>query len=528
MSKITILDSTLREGAQSESISYSDSDKIKILQLLDKLGIDFAECGNPGANEKDLKFYTKLKNIKFDKLKVVPFGSTCRKNTLAKNDSGLNSLLKANTEYVTIFGKSSLLHVTDVLKVPKQENLRMIEESVKFLSTNGKKVFYDAEHFFDGYKYNKEYAIETLMAASKGGAELLVLCDTNGGNFPSEIEEIFKYVIKIFDNKKIGIHCHNDCGLAIANTLIGINNGAYQAQCTVGGVGERCGNADLCTLLPLLQLKMGYNIVSDEQLSMLTRISRNIFELLNLSLSSKAPFIGKSAFTHKGGMHIDGVLKNNSSFEHIDPKLVGNQRRILISDQSGKTSVYDKLKEIIPHIDRNSEEVKIITDMIKKHSQIGYSYENADASFEIDALKALGMEKKYFKITDYHVLNGSLIEHPTNSQVYLKVTVGDKEEINAAEGDGPVNAIDNALRKALRVFYPSIDNIHLSDFKVRVVDNIGTASTVRVLIESTDGTKTWTTAGVSSNIMLASIKALEDAANYYFTFISKENSINME
>ncbi|NMD38751.1 MAG: citramalate synthase, partial [Christensenellaceae bacterium] len=397
MTKITILDSTLREGAQSESISFSDSDKISILQLLDKLGIDFAECGNPSANEKDLRFFNKLTNIKFNKLKVVPFGSTCRKNTPAYKDTGLIALLGANTEYVTIFGKSSLLHVTDVLKVSKAENLRMIEESIKFLTDKRKRVFYDAEHFFDGYKFNKEYAIETLRAASKGGAEILVLCDTNGGSFPNEIEEIYKVVANTFSNKKIGIHCHNDCGLAIANTLVGINNGAFQAQCTVGGIGERCGNADLCTLLPILQLKMGFKLVSDEQLTMLTRISRNIFELLNISLSPRAPFIGKSAFAHKGGMHIDGVLKNSSSFEHIEPHLVGNQRRILISDQSGKTSVYTKLKGLIPNIDRNSEEVQIITDMIKKHSQYGYSYENADASFEIDALKALGMESNYFK-----------------------------------------------------------------------------------------------------------------------------------
>jgi len=513
--KINIFDSTLRDGAQGEGISFSVNDKLKIVDVLDNLGVAYIEAGNPGSNIKDAEFFEKLKSVKLKNSKLVAFGSTRRKGIKANEDSNVASLMDANTPAIAIFGKSWDFHVTDIIKASLEENLRMIYDTILYLKRKGKEVIFDAEHFFDGYKANPEYALKALQAAVDGGADSIVLCDTNGGTFPCDIYEITKTVSDTFD-VEVGIHCHNDCGMAVANSIMAVKAGATHVQGTYIGFGERCGNANLSTIIPNLQLKLNLNCIPEEQMPNLTMAARYISEISNLQLVHGMPYVGNGAFAHKGGMHIDGVSKASSSFEHIPPDLVGNQRRFLMSEVSGKSTVLPLIQKVDKTISKNSPEAQRIIDKLKELEHKGYQYEGAEASFELLIRKFLGKHTPPFKI-DYFKTIGehSVIGNDFTSSSIIKVIVDDKEEITAEQGNGPVDALNKSLRKALEVFYPELKKVYLTDYKVRVLDAESAASAkVRVLIESTDGLKSWTTVGVSTDIIEASLIALTDSIEY--------------
>lgn len=518
MKSIELLDTTLRDGAQSEGVEQSVQDKRKIALALERLGVPLIEGGNPAANPKDRDFFALAKHSPFlTAASLVPFGSTCRAGQKPEDDQGLAALLETQQPVVSLFGKTSLLHVHEVLRVSPQENLRMIEQSVSFLTSQGLRVLFDAEHFFDGCEYDREYAFASLKAALQGGADVLVLCDTNGGTFPEMMSQRTCEVAAAFHGTNIGIHCHDDMGLAVAGTLASVQSGARMVQATMAGIGERCGNTNLCTLVPTLQHKLGYDVLPSENLPLLTEIAREVAEILNLAPNRREPYVGYSAFAHKGGMHIDGVAKNSATFEHITPELVGNRRRFVLSEQTGRSGVYSRLKRLLPELARDDPRVKRITERLKRREQRGYAYESADGSFDLMALDTLGMRKRFYEVLDFHVLSGNAPDE-RNAQAYIKIAVDGREEINAAEGDGPVNALDLALRKALTVFYPELQAMHLRDFKVRVLNGVGTASVVRVLIESADGQNSWSTMGVSSNIIQACFLALCDSVEYFLTF----------
>ena len=522
---LELLDTTLRDGAQAEGVGLSLDDKIKIAAALDGLGVPLIEGGNPASNPKDAQFFAEYQKAPFLKsARLCAFGSTIRAGKSPEEDEGLQALMASGAEVVTIFGKSSLTHVTQVLRCAPEENLRMIRESVSYLSQHGRRVYFDAEHFFDGFALDRAYAMRCLQAAKEGGASCLVLCDTNGGALPGPAAETVKAVLNAFP-LPVGVHCHNDCGLAVANTLVCVQAGAGHVQGTMGGVGERCGNANLCTLIPLLQLKLRIPVIPEESMESLTHCARYIAEIMNLAPQERDPFVGHSAFAHKGGMHIDGVIKHSAAFEHLAPEKVGNHRRFLMSEQAGRAGVLARLKSIAPDVTRDSPEMKLLMDKLKEKEFRGYAYENADASFALMALDILGRRKRFYQVKDYHVLSGrpqNAADPRFSAQAYIKISVSGREEINAAEGDGPVNALDIALRKALAVFYPRIQSMRLKDFKVRVLDSGGTASTVRVSIESTDGRHVWSTVGVSTNIIQACMRALTDSVDYFFTYYQTE------
>ncbi len=515
--KAEIFDSTLRDGAQGEGISFSADDKVKILQKLDAFGISFVEAGNPGSNPKDIEFFQKAAKLKLKNAKIVAFGSTRRKNVKAEEDENLAALAGAGTDYVAVFGKSWLLHVNIILGVTPEENLAMISDTISFLRARGKKVFFDAEHYFDGFKDNPEYALKVLQTAEKAGACALVLCDTNGGCFPDEIAEITaksKAAVKA----KIGIHCHNDNGCAVAGTLAAVKAGASHVQGTFIGIGERCGNTNLSTVIPDLQLKLGYECVPKNSMQSLTETARYIAEVANIKLAGSMPYVGRSAFGHKGGMHADGVAKDPATFEHIPPETVGNERSFLLSEVSGRSTILSKLENFDKSLDKNSPETLRIMERLKKLESKGYQFEAAGASFELMVLKELGRFKPFFTIEHFHVISTQnyAIEGREKANAMVKVKVGDKYEITADEGDGPVNAIDRALRKALEVFYPKLKKMHLEDYKVRVIAaGDSTAARTRVLIESTDGKDVWTTVGASKDIIDASLMALLDSIEYF-------------
>ena len=518
MKKIEILDSTLRDGAQGEGVSFSISDKLRIADALDKFGVDYIEAGNPFSNPKDADFFERAARCRFTHAKLVSFGSTVRKDTLPGEDEGLRALLAAGTEYVAIFGKAWDLHVDCILGTTLEENLKMIRESIAYLCSNGRKVFFDAEHFFDGYKSDQDYAVEVIKTAERAGAAAVVLCDTNGGCFPGEISKIVKEARKAL-RVHTGIHCHNDTGCAVANTLAAVKNGACHIQGTLIGLGERCGNAALSTVIPDLQLKLGYDIITDKQLASLSRTALFISEVTNSRVPASMPYVGKAAFAHKGGMHVDGVAKDPETYEHIDPAAVGNRRSFLVSEVSGRSSVLPRLQQIDSTLTKSSEETKAVTDRLKELERQGFQFEAAAASFELMVLKELGKFKPHFEIDHYRIISsmddidGNIYTEKANALV--KVRVGDRSEITADEGEGPVNALDKALRKALEVFYPELKKMHLIDFKVRVIaSNDSTAAITRVLIESTDGEKTWTTVGASRDIINASVLALTDSLEY--------------
>lgn len=517
--RLYALDTTLRDGAQSGGMSLRAQDKIRVMRVLDRLGIDYIEAGMPAGSETDARFYELVKEeAPLQNAVLCAFSATCHPNCQPESDENLRACAASPAPVVSVFGKASEWQVKNVLQTTPEENLRMIAASVRYLAESGKRVFFDAEHFFDGARENKEYSFKCLRAAADGGAEILTLCDTNGGTLFDYAAELTGRVCAEFPGM-VSIHAHNDAGIAAAVSMAAVGAGAVQVQGTVGGMGERCGNADLCTLLPNLILKMGYNMQAERYLSELTRLSRTVSEICNFTQQSRAPYVGSSAFAHKGGTHIDAMLKNDRSFEHINPKAVGNSRRLLISDQSGRSAVLTRLAYAAPDIKRDSPEMDRVMTALKKKAAEGYRYETAEGSFELLALKALGRRKSFYEVLDFHVLCEKATD-ARNAMAHIKVKVGDSEEINAAEGDGPVNALDNALRKALSVFYPCLEKMRLSDFKVRVIDSGGTASTVRVQIETTDGERVWSTIGVSPNIISACFKALTDSIDYKLTFLN--------
>lgn len=515
--KVSIFDSTLRDGVQGENVNFSVEDKFRVMKTLDEFGIDFIEAGNPASNHKDMEFFRKAEGYTLKHAKLVAFGSTRRKNTSCEDDALLKTLAETNVEYVSVFGKSWDMHATEIIGATLEENIAMISDTIKYLTEKGKKVFFDAEHFFDGYKENADYALETIQAAEKAGAYYIVLCDTNGGCFPDEIAEITAAAVAAV-NVPVGIHCHNDTGCAVANSLAAVKAGATQVQGTVTGIGERCGNTNLTTVIAGLQLKQGVKCVPDESMPKLTQLARYISEICNMKLMGTMPYVGKSAFAHKGGMHADGVCKNPCSFEHIPPDSVGNKRNILLSEVAGRSAILQRINEIAPELTKDSPETASIIEMLKEKEYNGYQYEAAEASFELLVKKYLGTLENYFNIEYFKIIGEkndahSVANNPSTAMV--KVFVGGKYQIAADEGDGPVNAIDKALRKALAIFYPQISELHLSDYKVRIIDgSAATAANTRVLIESTDGRDIWTTVGTSTDIINASVIALIDSIEY--------------
>lgn len=515
MNKVLLLDSTLRDGAQSVGISFSVQDKLKIARLLDSLRVDYIEAGNPGSNPKDMEFFELLRSHPLTHAKLTAFGSTRRKHIAVEDDANVRSLLAAGTDCVTIFGKSWDIHVTEILRAELEENLRMITETVAYLKARGKEVVYDAEHFFDGYKANPDYAMQTLEAAVQGGADCLCLCDTNGGAFPDDVFAVTKLVAARF-SVAIGIHAHDDSGMAVANSILALKAGAVHVQGTLAGFGERCGNANLATILATVQLKLGIACVPPDCLERLTHTVHEVAEISNISVHKNTPYVGGNAFSHKGGMHVDGVMKNTLTFEHVPPSSVGNTRRLLLSEVAGRSAILEKVRAFCPEIQKDSPEAAHIIDMVKQMEHQGYQFEGAESSFELEVRKMLGKRPKFFELLMLSVLDEQSLDGGKKpAYATIKVLVGDQLEITAAEGNGPVNAIDIALRKALEVFYPEIGEIRLTDYKVRVLDSeSATAAKVRVLIESTDGKEYWTSVGVAVDVMQASCKALMDSIEY--------------
>lgn len=519
MQKVELYDTTLRDGAQAEGVSYSVVDKLRIVQKLDELGVHYIEGGWPGSNPKDIEFFKQVKKIRLKSSSIVAFGSTRRTNAKVERDINIKAILKAKTKIVTIFGKSWDLHIKDVLKSSLEENLDMIFETVRYLKSKGLEVFYDAEHFFDGYKNHPRYALKTIVAAQEAGCKIVVLCDTNGGTITSEIKKIISEIkpkVKI----PLGIHAHNDGALAVANTIAAVESGCSQVQGTVNGYGERCGNADLIPIIANLKLKLGINCISETKLKELTEVSRFVSEVSNMKQQDNQPFTGRSAFAHKGGVHINAVMKNPITYEHVKPHLIGNKRRILVSELSGKTAILIKAKEFDLGLDKKTPETKKVLKLLQDLEHQGYQFEAAEASFELLTKRVLKKYRKFFDLEGFRVIVEKQDDPQTGeprifSEATIKLRVNNIEEHTAAEGDGPVNALDNALRKALHDFYPSLAEMHLSDFKVRVLDEkAGTAARVRVLIQSQDARESWSTVGVSENIIEASWQALVDSIEY--------------
>ena len=516
MSQIQIYDTTLRDGNQDRNISFSLEDKLIIAQKLDELGVHYIEGGWPNAsNPTDLQFFKEVKKLDLKNSKIAAFGSTRGLNTSADNDPILRSLVESEAKVITIFGKTWDLHVTDIIKTTLDENLAMIKESITYLKKYCDEVIFDAEHFFDGYRSNPEYALAALGAALDGGVDCLVLCDTNGGLMPTEYAEIVKTVVAKYPAAAIGLHNHNDSGCAVANAIAGFEVGAMHVQGTINGIGERCGNADLCTIIANIELKLGKESIGKENLKKLTETSLFVNEVANIQHNSHLPYVGQAAFAHKGGAHIDGVLKKSISFEHVKPEVVGNERTLILSDQSGGATVVEKLKKIYPEIDKSDPIVKDILYKVKEMESQGYQFEVADGSFRLLAKKIKGDYAEPFTIQGYRVIEEKRNGGEPYSEATIKVFANDKVVHTAAEGDGPVNALDNAIRKALTKFYPQLADVHLKNFKVIVIEgDSGTSSKVRVTIESSDGNEVWGTVGVSENIIEASWIALIDSINY--------------
>lgn len=516
MRQIEILDTSLRDGAQAEGIFYSLEDKLRIAYALDQLGVGFIEAGNPHSNPKDTELFRRIAEHPFQNAKLVAFGATRKPGIPAHEDAGCVALAQAGTEYVSIFGKSWSLHVTDVLKTSLSENLAMIRETVAYFVAMGKQVFYDAEHFFDGYRENPAYALQTLQAAQDAGARTIILCDTNGGCFPQEIAQVVQDVKKVC-SVPLGIHCHNDMECAVAASLMAVQAGCDHVQGTLLGYGERCGNANLSAIIPTLQLKMKCQCIPLNNLSELTHTARFVAEVANYIIPSSLPYVGKSAFSHKGGMHVDGVQKLHRSFEHIDPEAVGNRRNLLVSEMAGRGAILNRIMRIDPTVTKFSPVTERIIHHIKELEYQGYQFESALASIDVLIHKELGKMKEYFTLHHFRIM-GQQHKEIADSQLasaIVKIQVGEKEAITAAEGHGPVHALDKALREALEGFYPSLAKVRLIDYKVRVMSpEDATAAIVRVLIESTDGEHVWTTVGASPDIIEASWKALVDSIEY--------------
>lgn len=522
-SPIWIYDTTLRDGSQGEGISLSLDDKLKIAHRLDQMGVPFIEGGWPGANPKDVQFFWRLKEEPLKNSEIVAFCSTRRPNLDAAEDKMLQAILAAGTSWVTIFGKSWDLHVQETLKTSPEENLAMIRDTIEYLRSQGRKVIYDAEHWFDGYKHNRRYALQTLRTALEAGAKWLVLCDTNGGTLPHEISQTVTELIDAIPELKsgkigqLGIHTHNDSGTAVANAIAAVRAGATMVQGTINGYGERCGNANLCTLIPNLQLKLGYQCLGDRQLGQLSPNSRYISEIVNLAPDDCAPFVGRSAFAHKAGVHVSAVEKNPLTYEHIQPELIGNQRRIVISDQSGLSNVLHYAAKFGINLSKQDVTCRQILEKLKTLENQGYQFEAAEASFELLMRSILYPHKQLFQLKGFQVHCNIHQEDNLASKAFatIKVEVDSKKLLEVAEGNGPVAALDSALRKAFVKFYPQIADCYLADYKVRILDgSAGTAAKTRVLVESSNGVERWTTIGVSVNILDASYQALVEGIEY--------------
>lgn len=518
--RIQLYDTTLRDGTQREGLALSLNDKLKIAERLDRLGMDYVEGGWPGSNPKDIAFFEQAKKLNLTHAVITAFGSTRRADTPVDQDAQIRALLQAETQAVAIFGKSWDLHVEHVLKTTRDENLRMIADSVAFARSHRREVIYDAEHFFDGYKADPAYALDTLRAAVDAGAAVLVLCDTNGGTLTLELQTIVREVKSKFDGSEsrcipLGIHCHNDGGLAVANTLVAVQEGATHVQGTINGYGERCGNADLCVVIPNLQVKLGYDCLNPAQLGTLTEASHYVSNRANLTPDTHQPYVGHSAFAHKGGMHVDGMRKHQGTFQHIDPTLVGNQMRFVVSELAGRSNILYKVEELNMGIQLGKEQARMVVEQIKDLESQGFQFEAADASVELLIRRAQPGYQPPFELINFHILVRDKENGMMASEAVVKIKVGEQTMITAAEGNGPVNALDDAVRKALIPHYPALNAVHLRDYKVRILDGeAGTSARTCVLIDSSDGSRVWSTVGSSPNIIEASWQALADSLEY--------------
>jgi 2-isopropylmalate synthase len=513
MEKIKLYDTTLRDGMQAEGVSFSLEDKLSIARCLDELGLDYIEGGYSASNPKEMQFFAEAAKLGLQNSKIVAFGSTRRADAKASDDASLNAILACRTPAATLVGKSWDMHVTAVLGCSLDENLQLCADSVEFLKKQGIETIFDAEHFYDGYRDNPEYAMKVLAAAADAGADVLVLCDTNGGSMPDDVYEITKAVCEKFSSAVIGIHTHNDSDCATANCLAAVRAGALHVQGTINGLGERAGNANLCTVIPDLAFKMGFDCLSAEKIKTLTEVSRFIFEIGNLTPVMNMPYVGESAFAHKAGLHVDALRKDKRTYEHIDPALIGNERRFLISELSGKSNVLAELEKA--KIAEDKKLAKKILTRVQELENEGYQFEAANASFDLLVKKIMGTFKPSFELLKYYVTTERRTSGEMVNEATVKLKVGDKVQHVVGEGDGPVNALDAALRKGLKNIYPAIKDVHLIDYKVRVVNaRAGTAARVRVIIESRDKTSIWGTVGVSENIIEASWLALVDSVEY--------------
>jgi 2-isopropylmalate synthase len=515
MKRVMLYDTTLRDGTQAEDISFLVNDKVRIAQQLDELGIHYIEGGWPGSNPKDISFFQEIKNVRLSQAKIAAFGSTRRAKSTPEDDNNIQTLVQAAPDVVTIFGKTWDFHVREALRISLEENLEIIYDSLAYLKQHVPEVIYDAEHFFDGYKANPEYALKTLEAAEQAGVDCIVLCETNGGALPHEVSRIVEAVAQRIKTP-LGIHAHNDSECAVANSLMAVEKGAVHVQGTINGFGERCGNANLCSIIPALQLKMDRACVTEEHLRSLRVVSRQIYELANLVPNKHQPYVGNAAFAHKGGVHVSAIQRHPETYEHIRPELVGNATRVLVSDLSGRANILAKAQQFNINLDSKDPLTLEILEEIKEMENKGYQFEGAEASFELLMRKALGTVRHFFSVIGFRVIDTRLKEGDKPlSEATVKVKVSGRIEHTAAEGNGPVNALDNALRKALESFYPKLKEMRLFDYKVRVLPaGKGTASVTRVLIESGDTENRWGTVGVSDNIIDASYLALIDAFQY--------------
>jgi len=521
--KVYYYDTTLRDGSQAEGVSFSLEDKLRITEILDKLGIHYVEGGWPGSNPKDIEYFKNVIHLKLKNIKVSAFGSTRYHKNKPEEDPNLLALIDAKVPVVCIFGKTWDFHVKYALKVSLEKNLDMIYDSVKFLKSKGKEVIYDAEHFFDGYKANPQYALKTLQAAVEGGAENLTLCDTNGGTITSELIKIIEVVKKEFPDVPLGIHAHNDSDLGVANSIAAVEMGIELVQGTINGYGERCGNANLCSIIPNIELKIGIKVLKPQQLKMLYEVSRFVSELANLPHNHRLPYVGDSAFAHKGGIHVSAVQRNPQTYEHIDPALVGNRRRVLVSELAGRSNILFKAKELGIELKDSTNLPKKVVAEVKRLENEGFEFEGAEGSFELLIKKASGEYKPLFELKNYRLIIEKRQDGSIVSEATIKLNIKGEEIHTVAEGNGPVNALDNALRKALRPVYPEIRDVFLCDYKVRVLGTRrGTSAKVRVLIESKAGRNIWGTVGVSENIIEASWQALVDSIEYFILKTSRK------
>ena len=525
---ISIFDTTLRDGTQGEGVSLSADDKLKIAQKLDDLGVEYIEGGIPGSNSKDIEFFKRVQALGLN-AKITAFGNTRRKNTVAAQDRNLQSIIDSGAQAATLVGKSWDFHVHTALQTTLEENLAMIYDSIAYLKQNGLEVVFDSEHFFDGFKNNPEYAIAVLKKAQDAGANWLTMCDTNGGTLPHEIHDIVSSVVSQIPQAKLSIHTHNDCELAVANTLSAIQAGARQVQGTINGYGERCGNANLCSIIPTLQLKMGYDCIEPTSLSQLSNTARFVSEIANVHMPVNQPYVGNAAFAHKGGIHVSAILRDSRTYEHISPELVGNKQRILVSELAGQSNILSKAQGMGLEFDPSNEQSRKVIDKIKDLEHQGYQFEAADASLELLLREANGQISELFSFESFKMLVEKSAGKPVVSEAFVKLNIDGQSVYTAAEGNGPVNALDNALRKALVQSFPILKEMHLSDYKVRVLDEKdATAAKVRVLIESKNVNSTWNTVGVSGNVIEASWEALVDSIRYALLGESPQNATEMD